>query len=53
MGEVVTCQLCGRETVGRVPKGGDGSQINPSRHRVHPYGVWCSGHKESSVETKL
>lgn len=34
--EIVTCSHCGREYVGKVPKGGDGSVLFPRKHRLSP-----------------
>lgn len=42
MGKTVfICSFCGKETKGRVPKGGDGSFVYPARHKVN--GKNCPG----------
>lgn len=40
--ECVSCAKCGRVTIGRTPKGGDGSALAPSPHKDQA-GKWCAG----------
>lgn len=44
MNEIVTCSHCGREYVGKVPRGGDGSVLFPRKHKLSLTSVerWCN-----------
>lgn len=48
-----TCAVCGRNCSTRIPKGGDGSQRNPYRHRSLTKPGLCNGHLRATVETDI
>lgn len=55
---IVKCSVCGKQTAGRVPKGGDGTFMLPRRHKLYgrdcPGNIeeaeWISGYKTKAIE---
>ena len=41
-----SCRVCGKVGPGRIPKGGDGSEIYPTRHKHE--GKLCQGYFEAA-----
>ena len=49
-GEQWACRVCGKVGPGRIPKGGDGSEIFPTRHKHE--GKLCPGYVEAAEPVK-
>ena len=41
------CRVCGKIGLGRIPKGGDGTEILPTRHKHQ--GKLCPGYIEAAI----